>query len=237
MLTIVEQQFRQASRHLIISSASHPAINKFSGLRALVVFCTLVLLPPPPTVYAIDLSGIVIVPCGAETSYGPDVALNTTFLLRDCYNSPVNTGLDVQLNSTSGALSGMFIVVENSNRVYVVVQGVSITTSPSHQITSITASISNMIVVFRNVKNDIAAEKSMFRVATFSVVSNSSIHVSNVLHLRNTSIVKLNYVNSFHDLLVLIANASSSSTVEVVSFDMVADAFRDLSITLNNVTS
>ncbi|CUG85810.1 membrane-associated protein, putative, partial [Bodo saltans] len=243
MPTIVEQ-FRQQNSHWNlpttrrpnnISSAAHPDYsNTFNLFHALfLVICSVVIMLASPTVHAIDESGIVTVPCGTETTYGPVVALNTTFLLRDCYNSPNNTGLIVYLNSASEALAGLSIVVENSNRVYVIVAGVA--RFPPGNMLSL--NISKVNIVCRNVTNDIAANFSMFRISSFSAVRNAYLYVSDVRHFRSTTILNLNYVDSFSGLTVTIANTSSFATNALVSFALIADAVRDSSVTMTNVTS
>jgi hypothetical protein len=71
---------------------------------------------------ALDASGVVYVSCGQDSTFGPDVAAGTTLVMQDCDSGPSGTGLTVTLSETSGGLSGLSIVVKNSNRVFVVVQ-------------------------------------------------------------------------------------------------------------------
>ncbi|CUG85815.1 transmembrane protein, putative [Bodo saltans] len=237
MMSTLVELYSQTNSHWNLpskgGSAAHPDANKkLKWFHAFLVICSVVMLPLP-AVRAIDASGVVtMVPCGNETTYGPVVALNTTFLLRDCYHSQTNTGLTVNLNSTSGALSGLSIVVENSKRVFVAVVGVGVW--PPNQTNT---SISNVNAVFRNVTNDVEASNSLLRVAGFSVVQTVTINMADIRHGRNLSLLAMNYLDTVIQLSVAMKNVISNSTGAVMGLQIISTALRDSTVSMTNVTS
>ncbi|CUG85835.1 membrane-associated protein, putative, partial [Bodo saltans] len=237
-----ERNQRDANRHVNnISTARLISNNSRKWFLARLITCAVIIIcAAPQAVHSLDASDVVTVPCGAETIYGPAVAHNTTFVLRDCYNTTTAsvTGLTIHLNGSSGALTKLSIVVENSNQVYVIVHSLSTTSLPSGQIVSLNANISNMNVTFRNVTNDINfTGNSMFRVDLFSVVSNLRIKIGDVRHSRDTNIIKLNWVDSLSRILVLVTNVSLTGNGSLITFDTIVDALRDSTVSMVNVTS
>jgi hypothetical protein len=179
----------------------------------------------------IHVSSVTIsVPCGRSNTVGPDIAANTTLMLSGCDSSPNGTALQVKLNATSGARSGLFIVVQHSNRVYVTVQSL-------HGRVNVT----NLHVVFRNITNDVdnrstPITSAMFRIADCADVVNTSVSVVDVHHARNTSLVRLNYVNRVDGLSLIVANVSSQSTYPVVFFDTIVSGVVDSAVVIANVS-
>ncbi|CUG17608.1 membrane-associated protein, putative [Bodo saltans] len=194
------------------------------------LLCTIISVIAILLIGTSSASVVIYVPCGQLTIYGPVLALNTTLLLSGCDASPNGTTLNVKFNSSSGARFGLFIVVEHSNRVVVLIQS-----APSR------VNVTNLNVIFRNITNDVdnrstPLTSAMFRIADCSIVMNPSVIVSDVRNVRNTSLVRFNYVDGVSGLSLVVANVTSLSTYPVVYFDTITTVIADSSILLSNVT-
>jgi hypothetical protein len=178
-----------------------------------------------------NVSGIVDVPCGVDSTYGPHVGLGTIIVLQNCDTHLNGTRVTIRLDRFSKSLLGLSIVIKNSRRVSVFV-------SP---VTSRSCNLSNVSVWIQNITNDmdndsLLVNASVFRIAEFSSVSDCNITVLDVLHTRDTAFLRVNYVDAVERLAVTISNVFFASTYAVMAFDTVTTSIRNSIVVLVNVT-